>query len=268
MKGNMIMKRVYVKNNICFAGIVLAVVAVLTGCGGEEKKTSYELTDMPKISTDESADIDLDALNESVNSIKNLDLGPEAAKKENVAPEPVETEDEQKAEPEGDLTEYSYTDVVRSGDDITVTPNGGLNDSTVLYGDKDLKGFLDYVDGTVLEQGRTINRDMFYDLIAIMLVDKDLNSDFDQIEKNMVMALAVANNFHDVDVSIKDCYLDANNAAEYRYNVRAFGTDDTWIINYGRRTFYMNDGATEYHSDMFKDEYLAVWMVAIEEYYL
>ena len=27
-------------------------------------------------------------------------------------------------------------------------------------------------------------------------------------------------------------------------------------------------GATEYHSDMFKDDYLAVWLVAIEDYYL
>jgi hypothetical protein len=29
----------------------------------------------------------------------------------------------------------------------------------------------------------------------------------------------------------------------------------------------MNDGKTEYVSGMFKDEYLAVWMVAIEDYY-
>ena len=29
----------------------------------------------------------------------------------------------------------------------------------------------------------------------------------------------------------------------------------------------MNDGKTEYVSDLFKDEYLAVWLMAIEEYY-
>jgi hypothetical protein len=29
----------------------------------------------------------------------------------------------------------------------------------------------------------------------------------------------------------------------------------------------MNDGATEYVSEMFKDEYLAVWLMAIEDYY-
>ncbi len=81
------------------------------------------------------------------------------------------------------------------------------------------------------------------------------------------MALAMGNGFHDTDVKIKDCYLDANNAAEYHYNVTAFGKDDTWIVNYGKRTIYFNNGSTEYSSDMFKDEYLAVWIVAIEEYY-
>ena len=81
------------------------------------------------------------------------------------------------------------------------------------------------------------------------------------------MSLAMANNFHDMDVKINDCYLDANNAAEYRYHVTAYDKDDTWVINYRDRTMYMNDGKTEYVSQMFKDEYLAVWMVAIEDYY-
>ena len=48
---------------------------------------------------------------------------------------------------------------------------------------------------------------------------------------------------------------------------KAFGKDDTWIVDYQKRTVYFNNGATEYSSDMFKDEYLGVWLVAIEEYY-
>jgi hypothetical protein len=100
-----------------------------------------------------------------------------------------------------------------------------------------------------------------------MMVDKDLSSDEQSIENNLIMSLAMANNFHDMDVKINDCYLDANNAAEYRYHVTAYDKDDTWVINYRDRTMYMNDGKTEYVSEMFKNEYLAVWMVAIEDYY-
>ena len=261
------MKRKSLRAAAVMLAAALVSVALSAGCGSEEKKSSYELTDMPDVLADSGKDIDLDALNEAADSIKDLDLVTDAAGKGSTDGKAAETGEEQ-TESEGETTHYSYTDVVRSGNDITVTPNGGMNASTVLYGGKDLKGFLDYVDGSVLEKGRTINRDLFYDLLAIMLVDKDLSSDFDQIEKNMMMALAVANNFHDVDVEVKDCHLDANNAAEYRYDVKAYGTDDTWIVNYGQRTFFMNNGATEYHSDMFKDDYLAIWMVAIEEYYL
>ena len=155
---------------------------------------------------------------------------------------------------------YSYADVYRDGNSLTVIPNGGLNGFTVLYSDKDLDGLLDYVDSTVLEEGRTINRDMFYKLLSTMLVDKDLaSSDNDYIEKNMIMALAMANNFHDTPVDIKECHLDANNAADYVYKVNVYGKDDTWIVNYANRTVFWNDGATEYSSDMFKDEYLAYW---------
>lgn len=116
------------------------------------------------------------------------------------------------------------------------------------HGGKDLKGFLDYIDSDVLEKGRTINRDFFYDMHAVMMVDKDLSSDEDSIEKNLIMSLAMANNFHDTDVTINDCYLNAANAAEYRYHVTAYGKDDTGVVNYRDRTMYMNDGKTEYVS--------------------
>ena len=235
----------------------------LKGNIGEETKENMKGT---FTQNDENADIDLDSLNRSVESIR--DLQPDTDVSTTGAGDSQSDDAGTSAnEPKGDKTVYSYTDVYRDGNDLTVIPNGGLNGSTVLYGGKDLNGFLDYVDSTVLETGRTINRDFFYDILAIMLVDKDLSSDFDTIEKNMLMALAMANDFHNTDVKINDCYLDANNAADYHYHVTAFGKDDTWIVNYGKRTVYMNNGATEYSSDMFKDEYLAVWMVAIEEYY-
>lgn len=240
------------------------------------------------INVDTNTDIDIEALNKSVDSIKNLefdtnvgtgsksdgtgtDTDADAALESdytgNDTGDNTGSDTTQAAEPSGKKTVYSFTDAYVDGNDITIIPNGGMNSKTVLYGGKDLEGFLDYVDSDVLEKGRKINRDFFYDMLAIMMVDKDLSSDEQSIENNLIMSLAMANNFHDMDVKINDCYLDANNAAEYRYHVTAYDKDDTWVINYRDRTMYMNDGKTEYVSQMFKDEYLAVWMVAIEDYY-
>lgn len=249
------------------------------------------------INVDTNTDIDIEALNKSVDSIKNLefdtnvgtgsksdgtgyDTGVGASTDDqtgydtgigastgNDSGNDTANDTTQAAEPSGKKTVYSFTDAYVDGNDITIIPNGGMNSKTVLYGGKDLEGFLDYVDSDVLEKGRKINRDFFYDMLAVMMVDKDLSSDEQSIENNLIMSLAMANNFHDMDVKINECYLDANNAAEYRYHVTAYDKDDTWVINYRDRTMYMNDGKTEYVSEMFKNEYLAVWMVAIEDYY-
>jgi hypothetical protein len=251
----------------------------LTGCSGKSGNdvpaNSDELSSVSDSlnSAEINADIDLDSLNKSVESIKNLkfdtDVNKNSQDKDSKvdAEHPDDTSEGSASSPAGDKTKYSFTDVYRNGNDLTVIPNGGLNASTVLYAGKDLAGFLDYVDSAVLEKGRTINREFFYDMLAIMLVDKDLSSDADTIEKDLIMSLAMANNFHDTDIKINDCHLNANNAADYNYHLTIYGKDDTWIVNYRDRTVYMNSGKTEYVSEMFKDEYLAVWMIAIEDYY-
>ena len=100
-----------------------------------------------------------------------------------------------------------------------------------------------------------------------MVVDKDLSPDFSKVEGDMIMSLAMANNFYGMDVTINDCYLNANNAAEYHYHVTAEGKEDTWIVNYNKRTVFFNNGNTEYSSDMMSDFSLGVWSTAIAEYY-
>ncbi|MCR5590636.1 MAG: hypothetical protein K6F73_03825 [Lachnospiraceae bacterium] len=258
------MKAVLLKS-IVAASIIAALG--LVACGApDDPKPADSLRDEMNVDIPD-ADIDLDALNEAAESIGELDLVDDASEDVTEAEADSAAAEEPSGEPAGDKTVYSYTDVYRNGNDIIVIPNGGMNSSTKLFNDKDLAGFLDYVDSTVLEKGRTINRDFFYEVFATMLVDKDLNAGVDNIEKNMIMSLAMANNFHDMDVKIRECDLDANNAADYRYQVTASGKDDTWIVNYGNRSIYFNNGGTEYSSDMFKDEYLALWLVAIEEYY-
>ena len=247
------------------------LAASLAACG-ETNSATYdpkELKDMPSVP---DADIDLDALNKSVESIQNLDLGlgsneaPASVAEDSVDPEMTTAEPADESS-SADVKNYSYADVTITGNDIKLVSNGGLNGSTVLYGDKDLNGFLEYVDSVVLEEGRTINRELFYELLAFMLVDKDLVTDFADIEDDMLMALAVANNFHDTEVTIRECHLNADNAVDYHYDVTIYGKEDKWIVNYGDRTFFMNDGATKYVTEMFKNEYLAVWMMAIDDYY-
>ena len=256
------------KGNAAVAMGCLILAASLTACGGST--SAINEGEMPKIE-ETATDIDLDSLNDAADKIGNLNLTGDTGNEEATADSFDEStkapEGTTADQPEGDLTRYSFVDVYADGNDLTVVPNGGLTASTELYGGKDLEGLLDYVDDEVLEAGRTINRELFYDVLAIMLVDKDLGSDVSYIETNMMMALAFSNNFYNMDVRIEDCYLDAENAEEYRYHVTAEGKSDTWIVNYKQKTVYFNDGATEYTSDMFKDDYLAVWLTVIEQYY-
>ncbi len=248
--------------------LALTFVFIIAGCGSKNSNNSNSLASNTEESNNEESssngDINLDKLNDAVDSINNLDLGPGKSDSNSTT---EAASDNNSTDTAGNVTKYSYTDVVKSGNDLTVTPNDGMNSSTILYSDKDLNGFLDYIDSKVLEEGRTINRSFFYEILAITLVDSELSPNFYKNEKDIMMALAVANNFHNMDVKIKDCYLDANNASEYHYNVVAEGKDDTWIVDYGKKSFYMNNGKTEYHSTMFEDQYLAVWLTAIEDYY-
>ena len=241
--------------------LVLAIVGVVLIYSAYSKYKADNMEDTVELGEiDLKGDIDVDSLKEAAKSI-DVDIP------DTDLPEKPDDIAETSAAGEVRNYNYSYTDVVMKGDDITVTPNRGLNGTTELYNGKDLNGFLDYIDSEVLEKGRTINRGLFYEILAIMLVDENLSPDFKENESDIIMALAVANNFHDTDVQIVSCDLNAQNSAEYRYNVKAFGTDDTWIVNYGKRTFYMNNGATLYSSDMFKNENLAVWLTATELYF-
>ncbi|MCR5595059.1 MAG: zinc ribbon domain-containing protein [Lachnospiraceae bacterium] len=162
---------------------------------------------------------------------------------------------------------YKYADAVFEDNIITITPNGSMNDSTIVYGGKDMGGLCDFIDANVLESGRTLNRDLFYDLLSISLVDPSMYSDEKDIEMSMIYAFATANNFFGMDLDVTECVIDKNTPSDYKYTVKAEGKSDKWIINYKDKTVYFNDGATEYTSDMYNPEYLAIWSVVIEEYF-
>ncbi|MCR5831257.1 MAG: zinc ribbon domain-containing protein [Lachnospiraceae bacterium] len=250
--------------------LLAIIVAVLVGSYKAVKMASDEavesFADKYEPDIDIDSDIDLDKLNEAVESMKDLDLTGEIGSGSNAGQENADasSKEEQSA---GDVLKYTYADVVSSDNETTVTPNGGMNSSTVIANGKDLGGFLDYVDNVVLEKGRTINRELFCEILSTMLVDESALKDFDEVQKNMIMALALANNFHDTDVKINSCNFNDGNFTDYHYNVTAYGTDDIWLVNYRDRTVFFHDGKTEYVSTMFKDEYLAIWMMAVDEYY-
>lgn len=164
---------------------------------------------------------------------------------------------------------YEFVDVKYGTNSTTVIPNGKLNGSTALFFGKDVKGLCDYVDNEVLEKGRTINRDMLYDLLSVFFVDPEFYSDeeFDDMEMNLVYALATANNFHDMKVKINSAEFDNSKQSEYKFHVTAEGKEDIWIIDLKKHTVFFNDGATEYTSDMYDQNNLAVWMTAVEQYF-
>ncbi len=248
--------------------IIIAAFVFVRSAVKQYEKYQMKVEEVEDIQKD-ADDIDIDALNEAVENMNNLDLTDdiEIDLDEPEVPEIPDDIDPSKDSSNANVKHYGYVDVTTEGNDATVIPNGQMNGSTKIFNGKDLNGFLDYVDDKVLEKGRTINRDLFYDVLATMLVDKDMVSDKEDIEMNMIMALAFANNFHDTPVKVNECHLDLSNAVDYHYHVTAYDKDDIWIVNFDKRTVFFNDGKTEYSSTMFKDEYLAVWFTAIEDYY-
>ena len=90
---------------------------------------------------EEPEDIDMDSLNEAVENLGNLDLTadvdvdldtPEVPELPDLS-EDEEFEDAAKThEPAGDKTVYSFADVYRNGNELTVVPNGGLDGSEVF----------------------------------------------------------------------------------------------------------------------------------------
>ena len=162
---------------------------------------------------------------------------------------------------------YAFVNVKFDGDKLIVVPNGTVNDSTLIYEDKTLGGLCDYIDSTVLEEGRTINRDFLYDLISVEVIDPQLYQDYDSFSRTLCMSLSIANEFSTIDVDLKDMILDTTDQAKQVFEVNAEGKDTSWILDGHEYKFYLNDGNTEYTSSMFDPETLAVWSVVLDQYF-
>jgi hypothetical protein len=262
------------------------------GCGASVKQANADLS-KPVEETAEEVDAAVmdeagDKLQEVEDSLSDASLPDVSAEVEESLPEAAEEiieESESEASASDDAeseanasddaasgsedydASYAFANAKFDGDKIIVVPNGEVNDSTFIYEDKTLGGLCDYIDSTVLEEGRTINRDFLYDLISVEVIDPQLYQDYDSFSRTLYMSLSIANEFSTIDVDLKDMILDTTDQAKQVFEVNAEGKDTTWILDGHEYKFYLNDGSTEYTSSMFDPETLAVWSVVLDQYF-
>ena len=252
------------------------------GCGASGKQANADLS-KPVEETAEEVDAAVmdeagDKLQEVEDSLSDTSLPDVSAEVEESLPEAAEeiieesesdasASEETASDSEEYDAEYAFANAKFDGDKIIVVPNGEVNDSTFIYEDKTLGGLCDYIDSTVLEEGRTINRDFLYDLISVEVIDPQLYQDYDSFSRTLCMSLSIANEFSTIDVDLKDMILDTTDQAKQVFEVNAEGKDTSWILDGHEYKFYLNDGSTEYTSSMFDPETLAVWSVVLDQYF-
>ncbi len=120
---------------VVIMAFVFAMSIMLMACGDKKDEGDFEdkeISDDIDYSVDKDAlntDIDLDAIKESADAIKNLDLNVDLNADSSTEDTSIEGE-ESVNEPKGEKTVYSYADVYRDGNSLAVIPNGGMSGST------------------------------------------------------------------------------------------------------------------------------------------
>lgn len=166
-----------------------------------------------------------------------------------------------------EYTSYAFANMAKTGDAMYITPNGTVNDSTVLYNGKTVGDFADYVDNKVLEKGRKLDRKFFYDMISVNVIDPSLSSDPKTFQSSMIYLLTVTNEFYNMGVRVDALKVSFDDKNNYKYNVSTNGKNDVWIANGTDKKFRLGNGKTEYNSSMYDDDTLAVWLVAVNEFF-
>ncbi|WP_158589463.1 zinc ribbon domain-containing protein [Butyrivibrio sp. CB08] len=175
---------------------------------------------------------------------------------------------------DGAYKDYEYAYATYFDNYVYISGKGVIDDSSILYSGstKTVGEFCDYIDEEVLDDGYEIDRDLFYELLELHLVDSELvDNQVDYFEQSMMYCLTFASEFSDLDMDVYYCMYDADEPTTYFYGVNAYDEEDTWIVDYSEKFLYMNDGDTEYDSEgeygMFSDDTLSLWLFAIDEFY-
>ena len=177
-------------------------------------------------------------------------------------------------DPDYSYDEYSYATAVVYDDCMYLEGKGVINDNTVIYTDKTIGGFCDYVEKEVLEDGRKLDRRLLYSLLEVHLVDDsyykgDNNAAY--FEQTMMYCMMFANEFPDMNMKLDSCMYYTDEPTTYYYVLDIGEKSDTWTVDYNKKEIYMNDGKTEYKSageySMFSDKTKMTWMIAIDKYF-
>lgn len=169
--------------------------------------------------------------------------------------------------------EYEYAYATYFDDYVYIAGAGVIDDNTAVYNesDKTIGEFCDYIDESVLEDGRTIDRDLLYELLEVHLVDSSLNSGPEYFEQSMMYCLTFANEFSDLDMDVDYCMYSTEEPTTYYYGVEVDDKEDTWTVDYSQKFVYMNEGDTEYTSEgdygMFSDNTLSLWLYVIDDFF-
>ena len=257
------------KNRIFALLICMAVLVSAIGCGGSQKSddsaSKAEAVAEEAVVEEAPGSPAEEAVTEEVPASPAEEAAPEETPESPVD----EALDEETSAENGEYDmQYSFVNLKYTDQDhVLVIPNGTVGDDTVLYNDKTLGGLCDYIDEKVLEEGRTINRPFLYDLVSVQIVDPTMVPGFEQFSRPMIYCLTIANEFHSIDVRIKDLNLDYNNINRQTFDVTSEGKEDSWIFDGSEKKFYLNGGSTEYTSSMFDAETLNVWSFVLEDYF-
>ena len=166
---------------------------------------------------------------------------------------------------------YAYADVYDMGDSVRIVPNNTVNDDTVIWNDKTIGGFCDFVDSEVLSEGNKIDRDLLYQLVAIHVIDPSIVSDDHVFEILMKYCVVVCNEFGNTGAAFNEASFNKEAPNTYVYSVEVNGKSSNWTIDYDEQKVLLNDGKTEYSSagefGMFAEKTMASWTYIIDQYF-
>lgn len=264
--------------------LCMGLVFSAAGCGGQTGGSSSANADKPEETAvseeDQSEEVsEDDAANVEVGAAEADEAGADGAgmtgAEDAAAAEVIEEAADQAATAglasdagteEFDLV-YAFASARQDGNNLVVVPNGTVNDDTVLYNEKTLGALCDYIDNTVLEDGRTINRKFLQGLVSVQVIDPKLMTSYEQFRTIMTYCLTIANEFYSMDVTVNDLLLDLTDNTKQVFEVTAEGKDDSWVLDGHEKKFYLNGGNTEYTSTMFDAETMNVWSFVLDQYF-
>lgn len=170
--------------------------------------------------------------------------------------------------------EYQYATAYAYNESMYLEGRKVIKDSTVIYGDKTIGSFCDYIDSEVLGNGEKIDRTLLYSLLEVHLVDDSLYKgaeNRDYFKQTMLHCLQFVKEFSDMDIVFEGCSYYQDEPSTYYYDLRVGGESDTWIVDYSKGEVSFDYGSTDYHptgdSSMFDETAKKSWIYVIEKFF-